>query len=126
MELVDTPGLSRTHEGNAARLAMIREAGCLVIVVAAFDRSDPLADLARLADDLLLADLAIVAGRVERLRESVKKPRPSRAGGNGRIGGPRTAWSASWNRASRWSKTGSPMNSCARPAASGCSPQSRD
>ena len=37
IELVDTPGLSRTHEGNAARLAMIREAGCLVLVVAAFD-----------------------------------------------------------------------------------------
>ncbi len=37
LELVDTPGLSRTHEGNAARLAMIREAGCLVFVVAAFD-----------------------------------------------------------------------------------------
>jgi ribosome-binding ATPase len=78
LELVDTPGLSRTHEGNAARLAMIREAGCLVVVLAAFDRSDPLADLTRLADDLLLADLAIVAGRVERLRESVKKPRPTR------------------------------------------------
>jgi ribosome-binding ATPase YchF (GTP1/OBG family) len=78
LELADTPGLSRTHEGNAARLATIREAGCLVVVVAGFDRSDPLADLTRLADDLLLADLAIVAGRVEKLRESVKKPRPTR------------------------------------------------
>ena len=39
IELVDTPGLSRTHEGNATRLAMIREAGCLVVVVAAFDRA---------------------------------------------------------------------------------------
>ncbi len=29
LELVDTAGLSRTHEGNAGRLAMIREAGCL-------------------------------------------------------------------------------------------------
>ena len=42
LELVDTPGLSRAHEGNAARLAMIREAGCLVFVVAAFDDTDPM------------------------------------------------------------------------------------
>ncbi|OHB77639.1 MAG: hypothetical protein A2W31_14875 [Planctomycetes bacterium RBG_16_64_10] len=78
LELVDTPGLSRTHEGNAARLGPIREAGCLVVVLAAFDRSDPVADLGRLQDDLLLADLAIILGRVERLRESTRKPRPTR------------------------------------------------
>jgi ribosome-binding ATPase YchF (GTP1/OBG family) len=78
LELVDTPGLSRTHEGNAARLAIIREAGCLVLVVAAFGGSDPLTDLTSFREDLLLADLEIVTGRVERLRESVKKPRPNR------------------------------------------------
>ena len=78
LELVDTPGLSRTHEGNAARLAAIREAGCLVIVVAAFGGADPVADLNTFQEDLLLADLEIVSGRVERLRESVKKPRPNR------------------------------------------------
>lgn len=78
LELVDTPGLSRTHEGNAARLAIIREAGCLVLVVAAFGGSDPLTDLASFREDLLLADLEIVSGRVSRLRESVKKPRPNR------------------------------------------------
>jgi len=78
IDLVDTAGLSRTHEGSAARLAMIREVGCLVIVVAAYDGSEPIADLVSLNDDLLLADLEIVAGRVSRLRESVKKPRPNR------------------------------------------------
>jgi ribosome-binding ATPase len=78
LELVDTPGLSRTHEGNPARLGLIREAGCLVLVVAAFGGSDPLTDLATFREDLLLADLEIVTGRVERLRESVKKPRPNR------------------------------------------------
>ncbi|HEV3023387.1 MAG TPA: DUF933 domain-containing protein [Pirellulales bacterium] len=79
LELVDTAGLSRTHEGNAARLALIREAGCLVLVVAAFARdSDPLADVASFDEDFLLADLEIVSGRIERLRESVKKPRPNR------------------------------------------------
>ena len=79
LELVDTAGLNRTHEGNAARLGLIREAGAVVVVVAAFDRSaDPVADLRRLDEDLLLADLQIVSGRVERLRESTKKPRPGR------------------------------------------------
>ena len=33
LELVNTPGLSRSHEGSAARLALIREAGCLVQVI---------------------------------------------------------------------------------------------
>ncbi|MEX0612978.1 MAG: DUF933 domain-containing protein [Pirellulales bacterium] len=78
LELVDTPGLSRTHEGNPARLALIREAGCLVLVVPAFDRDDPLADLEGFREDLLLADMEIVAGRIGRLTESVKKPRPNR------------------------------------------------
>ncbi len=78
LEIVDTPGLSRSHEGNAARLAIIREAGCLVLVVAAFGGSDPMTELASFREDLLLADMEIVSGRVERLRESVKKPRPNR------------------------------------------------
>jgi ribosome-binding ATPase YchF (GTP1/OBG family) len=78
LELIDTPGLSRTHEGNAARLSLIREAGCLVQVVAAFDGTDAAADLQRFEEDLMLADLEIVTGRVERLTESVKKPRPNR------------------------------------------------
>ena len=44
-----------------------------------FERtSNPLADVASFAEDFLLADLEIVSGRVERLRESVKKPRPNR------------------------------------------------
>lgn len=78
LELVDTPGLNRAHEGNAARLALIREVGCLVLVVPAFAGFDPVADLASAEEDLLLADIEIVSGRIDRLRESVKKPRPTR------------------------------------------------
>jgi len=78
LEIVDTPGLSRTHEGSAARLAMIREAGCLVVVVASHDGSDAAADLNNFEDDLLIADLDIVTRRIERLREFAKKPRPDR------------------------------------------------
>jgi hypothetical protein len=76
LELVDTPGLSRTHEGNAARLAMLREAGCLVLVVAAFGRTDPMADLRSFDEDLLLADMEIVTSRMKRVEESLRKPLP--------------------------------------------------
>src|SRR6185436_17847230 len=40
LELVDTPGLSRTHEGSAQKLATIREAACLIIVVEAHGGAD--------------------------------------------------------------------------------------
>jgi ribosome-binding ATPase YchF (GTP1/OBG family) len=75
---VDTPGLNRTHEGNAAKLATLREAGCLAIVVSAFDGNDPAVDLGNFQDDLLIADLDIVTNRVERLKEALRKPRPNR------------------------------------------------
>ena len=78
LEIVDTPGLNRTHEGSATKLAIIREAGCLVLVVAAFDGSDYRKDLRGFEQDFLLADLEIVAGRVERLRDSVRKAKPNR------------------------------------------------
>ncbi len=78
IEIVDTPGLARTHEGSAQKLAMIREAGALIVVVANFGGADAAADLQNFDDDLLIADLDIVTGRVERLRDSVKKPRPGR------------------------------------------------
>jgi ribosome-binding ATPase YchF (GTP1/OBG family) len=78
LELVDTPGLARTHEGNAARLGLLREAGCLVLIVAGFGGADPITDLKTFEEDLLLADLQIVTNRVERLQEGLKKPKPGR------------------------------------------------
>jgi ribosome-binding ATPase len=74
IEIVDTPGLSRKHEGNAARMAMIREADSLVFIVAAFANTDPLADLRSFDEDLLLADMEILSGRIHRVQESLKKP----------------------------------------------------
>jgi ribosome-binding ATPase YchF (GTP1/OBG family) len=79
LELVDTPGLDRSHEANATRLALIREAGCLLLVVGAFNRAaNAAADLKSFEEDLLWADFSVVSGRIERLRESTKKPRPNR------------------------------------------------
>jgi ribosome-binding ATPase YchF (GTP1/OBG family) len=78
LELVDTPGLSRTHEGNAARLALLREAGSLVLVVAGFGGANAVTDLNTFEEDLLLADLQVVNNRIERLQEGLKKGKPAR------------------------------------------------
>lgn len=78
LEIVDTPGLSRDQEGNPGRLAMIREAGCLVLVAAAFRTTDPQDERRSFEEDLLLTDLEIVSNRMERLREALRKPRPDR------------------------------------------------
>ncbi|MBN1591520.1 MAG: 50S ribosome-binding GTPase, partial [Pirellulales bacterium] len=76
IEIVDTPGLSRDHQGNAARLATLREAGCLVLVVAAFGGADAMADVARFDEDLMLADMEIVSGRLDRMAQTLTKPIP--------------------------------------------------
>ncbi|MCS7238067.1 MAG: DUF933 domain-containing protein [Thermoguttaceae bacterium] len=76
LDLMDTPGLSRSHEGNAAKLAVIREADCLVLVVAAFDGCDPAAEWRSFEEDLLLADMEVVSGRISRVEASLKKPLP--------------------------------------------------
>jgi ribosome-binding ATPase len=78
LEIVDTPGLSRTHEGSAQKLATIREAGALVIVVAGFGGTDAAADLRNFDDDLLIADLDLLSGRVERLKDQLRKPRANK------------------------------------------------
>ncbi|HMO15496.1 MAG TPA: DUF933 domain-containing protein [Pirellulaceae bacterium] len=78
IQIIDTPGLSRDQEGNANKLAALREAGCLIIVVGAFAGADPMQDLAAFEEDLLFADLSIVLNRVEKLRDSVKRPKPTR------------------------------------------------
>ena len=44
-----------------------------------FGGADPIVDLRTFEEDLLLADLDIVSGRVHRLEESAKKPRPKDA-----------------------------------------------
>jgi ribosome-binding ATPase YchF (GTP1/OBG family) len=76
IEIVDTPGLSRKHEGNAAKLGTLREADCIIFVVGAFGGGDPKAELSSFDEDLLLADMEIVTGRIKRLEETLKKPIP--------------------------------------------------
>jgi ribosome-binding ATPase len=76
IELVDTPGLARDHSGNAARLALLREATCLVFVIDAYSGIDSAADLASFDEDLLLADMEIVSSRLEKVELSLNKPMP--------------------------------------------------
>ncbi|MGH7201127.1 MAG: DUF933 domain-containing protein [Planctomycetaceae bacterium] len=79
IELFDTPGLDRgRHEGNAQKLGVIRESAALVQVIGVFAGADPAAEAAAFQEDLILADLQIVANRMDRLKKDVTKPRPDR------------------------------------------------
>jgi ribosome-binding ATPase YchF (GTP1/OBG family) len=80
IELFDTPGLLRGEQsGNAQRLGVIREATALAQVVGAFLGGDPVAEVQEFITDMVLADLQVVSGRIERLKKEVTKPIPNRA-----------------------------------------------
>lgn len=80
IELFDTPGLSRdSQQGNAQRLAVIREAAALVQVIGVFAGADPLAEVAAFQDDIILADMQVVTNRIDRLKKDTTKPRPDKA-----------------------------------------------
>src|SRR5204862_1099134 len=74
----DTRELLCMHEGPVHILVAICKSGALVMVVAAFGGSDPTADLRNYDDDLLIADLDILSGRVERLKDQLRKPRANK------------------------------------------------
>jgi hypothetical protein len=87
IDCLDTPGFSFTDDSSrtAARrlIDKVRTVEMFVIVVRAFenpavpayrDRLDPAADLNELATEFLLADLELVATRIERLEKQLKKP----------------------------------------------------
>lgn len=76
IEVTDTPGLSRDQEGNAAKLASIREADSLVLVVAGYGGADPKEEYRQFYEDLLLADMDLVQRRIDRVKESQKRPLP--------------------------------------------------
>jgi ribosome-binding ATPase YchF (GTP1/OBG family) len=48
------------------------------MVVPTFSGADPKAELASFAEDLLFTDMDIVLRRIEKLEESIKKPRPNK------------------------------------------------
>lgn len=92
LDCLDLPGLSFTDEhgrSNANRLLnQIRTADALVLVIRAFEdpavpgyrnRVDAAKDLAELKNEILLADLELVAARIERLQKQLRKPTQTQA-----------------------------------------------
>jgi ribosome-binding ATPase len=79
IDFLDTPGLiADERRDNPRRLGILREAGGLVVVLDGFAGGRPAHDLRRFREELLFADLEIVTRRVEKLEDSLKKPRPAR------------------------------------------------
>jgi ribosome-binding ATPase YchF (GTP1/OBG family) len=79
LEFLDTPGLLPTERrDNPRRLAILREAGGLLVVLNGYTGGDPAAELRRFREELLFADLEIVTNRITRLEDGQKKPRPAK------------------------------------------------
>jgi ribosome-binding ATPase YchF (GTP1/OBG family) len=76
---LDTPGLLPSERrDNPRRLAILRDAGGLLVVLNGFGDADPAAELRRFREEILFADLEIVTNRIPRLEAQLKKPRPAK------------------------------------------------
>jgi hypothetical protein len=78
LEIVDTPGLLTTErKDNPRRLAILREADGLLVVLTGFS-GDMVAELKKFREELLFADLEIITNRISRLESQLKKPKPAK------------------------------------------------
>jgi ribosome-binding ATPase YchF (GTP1/OBG family) len=79
IDFLDTPGLlHEERRDNPRRLAIMREASGLLVVLTGFGTTPPHQELRQFRDELLFADLEIVTKRVEKLHDQLKKPRPGK------------------------------------------------
>src|SRR5262245_7136980 len=79
LDFLDTPGLLPTERrDNPRRLGILREANGLLVVLNGHTESDLAAQLLRFRSELVFADLEIVSGRISRLEDQLKKPRPGK------------------------------------------------
>lgn len=79
LEFLDTPGLMPTERrDNPRRLALLREADGLVVVLTGYSPGDLGGELRRFREELLFADLEIITNRISRLEELARKPRPAK------------------------------------------------
>jgi ribosome-binding ATPase len=79
LEFLDTPGLLATERrDNPRRLGIMRDAAGLLVVLSGYTGGDLADELRRFREELLFADLEIVTGRMERLQDQLKKPRPAK------------------------------------------------
>jgi GTP-binding protein YchF len=78
IQLFDTPGLVKGEsKGNAQRLGIIRESAALIQVIGVYSGVNPLEEVAAFTDECILADLQIVANRIDRVKKDLAKPRPA-------------------------------------------------
>jgi ribosome-binding ATPase YchF (GTP1/OBG family) len=76
---LDTPGLLPTERrDNPRRLAILRDAGGLLVVLNGYGDGDPAAELRHFREEILFADLEIVTNRIPKLEAQLKKPRPAK------------------------------------------------
>jgi ribosome-binding ATPase YchF (GTP1/OBG family) len=79
IEFLDTPGLLATERrDNPRRLAILREAGGLLVVLNGYSAGDLAAELRQFREEILFADLEIVSNRISRLQDQLKKPKPAK------------------------------------------------
>jgi ribosome-binding ATPase YchF (GTP1/OBG family) len=79
MEFLDTPGLLATERrDNPRRLAILRDAGSLLVVLNGFAGGSLADELRRFREELLFADMEVVANRIDKLGDQLKKPRPAK------------------------------------------------
>jgi ribosome-binding ATPase YchF (GTP1/OBG family) len=79
LEFLDTPGLlAGERRDNPRRLAILREAAGLLIVLNGYSEKDLAGQLKHFREELFFADLEIVTGRIGRLEDQLKKPRPAK------------------------------------------------
>src|SRR5262245_606119 len=76
IDVLDTPGLRLDERrDNPRRLAIMREANGLLVVLNGFSSSQHADELRRFREELVFADLEIVTKRIEKLQDQLKKPR---------------------------------------------------
>jgi ribosome-binding ATPase len=79
VEFLDTPGLlAAERRDNPRRLAILREAGGLLVVVNGLVSGDLAAELRQFREEILFADLEIVSNRASRIEDQLKKPKPAK------------------------------------------------
>src|ERR1019366_6424555 len=73
MEMLDTPGLHPTERrDNPRRLAILRDSGSLMLILNGFSGSGLVDELRRFREEMLFADLEIVATRMDKIKDLLK------------------------------------------------------
>jgi len=79
LELLDTPGLlTSERRDNPRRLGIMRDAGGLLVVLSGHMEGNLADELRRFREEILFADLEITSGRIGRLEDQLKKPKPGK------------------------------------------------